>query len=400
MEVNKKAILYCAVVLLIAVAFVMVGCTPQESNGEDNGEGEANGEYPYPIPENIVLTSYGIESGGYAAMSAMSEYLRQAEGVDFRIIPSGTDLGRLGPVVQGKADFALGALSSYLYCLGMFEAATPEWGPQDLRMVAMAPSETGSAFISNDPENIKTIKDLKGKRVGIVVGSPTINMHIEGTLALEGLTYDDVIAVEYPSVNDMHRGFMAGEIDATYINTSASTAREIEASRWGLHYMEMPPPGDERWELARKVHPFAFGGYLTAGAGVSKENPATGWGSVYPLFYCDASLDKGTAYHMTRMILEHNEGYGDQSDLLKPLTLENQDLFLEGCFAWHEGSIEYFKEIGLWTEEHEDANQKKIELLKEVAELWEETLNEADEQKLSGEAFTEFWHSKVWSLIQ
>jgi TRAP transporter TAXI family solute receptor len=392
--VNKKAILYCAIMVLIA--FVIIGCTPQESNGE----GEANGDHPYPLPKNIVITSYGLESGGYAAMSAMTEYFRQAEGVNSRIIPSGTDLGRLGPVVQGKADFALGALSAYLYCLGMFETATPEWGPQNLRMVAMAPSETGSAFITKDPGNIKTVKDLKGKRVGRDIGSATIALHIEGTLALEGLTYDDVIVVDYPSTNDMHRGFMAGEIDATYINTSASSAREIEASRWGLHYIEMPPPGDERWELARKVHPFAFGGYLTAGAGCSKENPVTGWGSVYPLFYCDANLDIGKAYHMTRMILEHNDGYRDQSSLLEPLTLDNQDLFMEGCFPWHEGSIEYFKEKGIWTEEHEAANQKKIEQLNDVAALWEEALLEAEENKLSGDKFLEFWHSKVMDFIQ
>lgn len=389
---NKRTV-WCAIAIVLAVLFV-VGCAPQSREEVESDE------YPYPVPQSVVITSYGIESGGYAAMSAMTEYLRQEEGVKGRIIPSGTDLGRLGPVVQGKADFALGALSAYLYCLGMFETATPEWGPQSLRMVAMAPSETGSAFITNDPENIKTIKDLKGKRVGNDIGSATISLHIEGTLALEGLTFDDVIIVDYPSTNDMHRGFMAGEIDATYINTAASTAREIEASRWGLHYIEMPPPGDERWELARKVHPFAFGGYLTAGAGCSKENPVTGWGSIYPLFYTDAKLEKGIAYHMTRMILEHNEGYRDQSTLLEPLTLENQDLFMEGCFPWHEGSIEYFKEIGVWTEEHDAANQKKLELLDKVAELWEETLVEAEDKKITGDNFTEFWHEKVMGLIQ
>ena len=53
-------------------------------------------------------------------------------------------------------------------------------------------------MVANDT-GVKEIKDLKGKRIGFVVGSPALNQNALAMLAFGGLTQNDVKVVEFAS---------------------------------------------------------------------------------------------------------------------------------------------------------------------------------------------------------
>ena len=61
---------------------------------------------------------------------------------------------------------------------------------------------------------MKDIKDLKGKRIGIVVGSPALNQNAYAILAFGGLTKADVKLVEFSSFGAMWKGMLNNEVDA------------------------------------------------------------------------------------------------------------------------------------------------------------------------------------------
>lgn len=388
--------------LVILYAFSLVGCG-ESNKAEPISQPEAGsdeGEFPGSVPNLMTVGTYEVEAAGYVSTSAMGEFFRGKEGVNMRLIPQGTDLGRLSPVRGGSIDFAQSGGGLYWTTLGMFEASDPSWGPQPLRLVAFGIDETGGALVTRDPENIKTIEDVKGKKIGMVAGGFGINIATEAILASGGLTWDDVVVIDYPAYTDMHRGLLAGELDVTYSNTVTPALREIEASHIGLHYVELPPPDDkEAWARAAAVAPYFFGHNLTLGAGISKENPMAGLGMPYPMFVTYPDQDKSKAYHLTRMVYEYVDEYKDLHPSLGAYAVETERLTSTG-FPWHEGAIEYFKEKGLWNEELEEYNRKAITQQEELALLWEEALDEASREKISSSDFRELWGKKLNEYLQ
>lgn len=387
-----------ALIVVVLYALSIAGCggsTEPSATVPENGE-----DFPGAVPSLITVATYEVDAAGYVATSAMGEHLRKEEGVTIRLIPQGTDLGRLAPVRGGTVDYAHSGGGLYWTTLGLFESADPSWGPQPLRLVAFAIAKAGGAFLTSDPENIKKIEDVKGKRIGAVVGGFGINQATEAMLATGDLTWDDLVVIEYPSYSDMHRGFLAGELDVTYVNTMTPTVREIEASRIGIHYVELPPPDDEEaWARCSAVAPYFFGMYLTLGAGLSEENPISGLGMPYPIFVTYPQQDKSKAYHMARLVYENVEGYKDLHPTLESYALDPEKLTCTG-FPWHEGAIEYFKEKGVWTEELEAYNQAALKQQEDLALLWEEALDKASAEKISSKDFPEFWTEKVNQYLE
>ena len=62
----------------------------------------------------------------------------------------------------------------------------------------MAVSDGTSAVATAKDANIRSLKDLKGKRVAFVKGAASLENSMRGMLAFAGLTWDDVIKVEVP----------------------------------------------------------------------------------------------------------------------------------------------------------------------------------------------------------
>ena len=62
-------------------------------------------------------------------------------------------------------------------------------------------------------------------------------------------------------------------------------------------------------------------------------------------------------------------------------------------YLWfnHEGAIKYFKEKGLWTEEHENWNENYLEELEKVSEAWKTFKERAKEEKIEDKEIHDAW---------
>ena len=65
------------------------------------------------IPETMIWSTYDVGSSGYVQASAIADAFAKKYGTRIRLLPSGTDVGRLTPLAIGRVSF--GFLANEVY---------------------------------------------------------------------------------------------------------------------------------------------------------------------------------------------------------------------------------------------------------------------------------------------
>ena len=92
-------------------------------------------------------------------------------------------MARLAPLRAKRAAMSAMGSGSYFAQEGVFEFGTKEWGPQALQLVLSTVDCNGASLGVAKDTGVTEIKQLKGKRVGCVVGSPALNQNALAVLA-------------------------------------------------------------------------------------------------------------------------------------------------------------------------------------------------------------------------
>ena len=207
------------------------------------------------LPSQMIWSAYDLGSSGYAEASGIANALQKKYPTRIRIVPSGTSIGRLLPMTTGKVRYGFLANEVYFATEATFDFAPQSWGPQDLRIVLGRPASVGLAVAKDT--GVKTIADLKGKRIGFVKGNPSVNVKNDAYLAFGGLTRKDIKEVWFGSYNAMKDAVIADQLDAFGTVTTSANVRQIEASPRGLIWPPFPADNKKGWEAMNKVISFA-----------------------------------------------------------------------------------------------------------------------------------------------
>ena len=187
-----------------------------------------------------------------------------------RVLPAGNDVARLAPLKANRAQASAMGIGTYFAQESVFEFGVKEWGPQPLRLIlAVTDCNAISLGVAKDT-GVKEIKDLKGKRVGMVVGSPALNQNAFAVMAFGGLTRNDVKLVEFSSYGAMWKGMVNNEVDAAIASTISGQVKEVETSPRGIVYPPTPAADKEGWARLNKIGPY----YLSAQDDVRRGHPA------------------------------------------------------------------------------------------------------------------------------
>lgn len=379
MKTKNRRIRFCLLVGLVGILFM-------------GGSHALAGEVP--IPKMMTWTSYDVGSSGYMMVGHISTTLFEKYGIKIRIIPAGTDIPRVYPVRLRDAEVAFHGLGSYFMQEGVEEYAANEWGPQPVRALYFA-QHAGLALATRGDSDIKTCADLKGKRVASFP-SKALTLISEGHLAFGGLTWDDVVRVETPSYGQAVRMLMAGKLDATHVNPTASLAYEMAGMPYGIHYLPAPAADKEGWARVKKVAP-AYGTFTTTiGATLSKDKPLETISYAYPIALAYDFLPDEKAYIITKLLTEAYPYYAEKHKALKAFWSLKGCLRLYDQFPvpMHKGSIRYMKELGRWTKKREAVNQERLKHQAELKKVWEAAMDEALAKKMKMKKFPEFWLKK------
>ncbi len=340
------------------------------------------------LPATMLWGVYEVGSTGYNHASAMADALQKKYQCKIRLMPSGTSIGRIMPLAAKKVSVGWLATEAYFAAEGLYDFASPEWGPQDLRTVLAHP--TAHAVIVTREGGIKTLKDLKGKRVSWIPGTPSLNVKMEAYLAFAGLTWDDVKRVEFPSYAATMRGLIEGSVDAVVGTATAGLAYELESTPNGVYYPPFPPSDKEGWARMLKIAPFLKPYKETVGAGISAKNPVDLVQYCYPIgtVYADASADY--VYNLVKALDETYPMYEKSNPNMDWWKIERGGIPPVDS-PFHEGAIKYFKEKGIWKPEHQAWNDRTLAHLKKIQKAWKDFIPVAKKQDLKGEKFEEAW---------
>jgi len=346
------------------------------------------------LPDTMVWTSYDVGSAGYAEASAIADAFGREFGTRVRIQPSGSSIGRLQPLLQGRADYAFLATEAFFVSEGAFDFATPEWGPHQLRAIAGRPA--GITLIAAGDAGIDTVEDARGKRIAFVAGNPSVNVKCEAILAFGGLTLDDVEIIMFPTYGAAMSSMTRNESDATCTTPTTSQLYELAESPRGIHYAPLEADNEAGWEQLLKVLPIMTPSDEDVAAGLPEGEIAKMAAYRYPVITTTDDRDEDDVYAFIKALDETYDLYKDGTAAMSRWALD-----MSGRPAidipFHEGAIRYLREIGVWTEEDDAWNEQRVTRLNTLSEAWAEFHDENID--MSEEDFSAAWMERRAEVV-
>ena len=320
------------------------------------------------LPGTLTVTAYETGSNAFNQAVAVGQMLKNKYGTDLRVLPAGNDVARLGPLRAGRAQASAMGVGVYYAQEGVLEFATKEWGPQSLQLLLSATTCSGQALGIAKDLGVSQVKDLKGKRMGWVVGSPAINQSLLGLIAFGGLTKADVKLVDYSSYGAMMKGLVNNEVDIIFASTISGQAKEAENSPRGIMWPPMPPSDTAGWERVQKLAPYFYPHKSTCGAGYAKGETIEVAVYPYPIFMAYASQPAELVHALTKAMIANYDSYKDAVVGVDGLEAKRQNQ--KWIVPYHPGAVRALKEAGVWTDEGQKNNDALIARQKVLAEAW------------------------------
>jgi TRAP transporter TAXI family solute receptor len=375
-------------VVLLAASLLMAACTPQQAASPTTPAPATKPAYQMPDP--VIFTSLDVGSAGYIIAASIADAIKQKQGTTVRVVPSGTDVGRLSLLTSGRAHVAFWAVGPWLAQEGVMDYAVPEGGPQTLRQIWGGKGTQGSCWVTTKSSNIKTMADIKGKKVVWIVGSPTLDLMSRSLLAFAGLTVDDIVKVEAASAGAGTRLLLDGKADAIASSTNAAFCYQLESTPQGVYFPPMPNNDNDAWARLLSTMPGLIKTKATEGPGLSEANPVDSAFMPNPTVVCVDKTSVDLVYQLTKTMAELYPVYSaSKAPGIGQFDVAN--LVLESSIPWHDGAIKYFKEIGKWTPAAQQAQDVLLARQKVLMDAWDKTSAEAAAQKVTLANFPALW---------
>jgi TRAP transporter TAXI family solute receptor len=230
--------------------------------------------------------------------------------------------------------------------------------------------------------------DLKGKRIGFVVGSPALNQNALAMLAFGGLTAKDVKIVEFASNNAMWKGAVNNDTDAMFGSTIAGPAKELQTSPRGIFWPPLPHADKAGWERVRKIGPYFTEHNATCGAGeFSKDKPIQMGTYPYPIYTVYGNQPEADVYVLTKAMIDGYDGYKDNAPGASGLAVKGQAKYW--AVPLHPGAVKALKEAGAWSDDQEKHNKALLKRQDVLIAAWGD-FNKANPSSDPAK-FTEEW---------
>ena len=246
-------------------------------------------------------------------------------------------------LAKGELEFALAnAAISYFAVRG--EGA---WqGEQPIRAVmTLAPNV--ALFITQQSSGVKTLSDLKGKRVVVGPAGAGFEYFLEPILGAHGVSYED-----FTPLNNTQAGAVDmladGSAAAAFLGGAVPTASITRASA-SQNIFFIPFDDAAKQELFEN-YPFFNAVVIPSGTYRGQDEAFNGMNVGAMHLITAANLDAETVYQFTKVL------YEQRAEVVKihpaGRAINPKNAVKDTGTPFHPGAIRYYKEAGIWQDEN------------------------------------------------
>lgn len=335
----------------------------------------------YVLPKTIYWGCRYVGGSLYTIPTTIADKIGPILGCKIRMIP-GEDTDMVNMLRIGKVQLTTFSADCYWASMGLAQYSTFALGPQPLRIIWPGiPTAGGATGLATKTSGIKTPYDLKGKRLGRVVGAAWSDQGLQASLAFANLTYNDVTVVDLSSTGGQYKALSEGKIDFCVGSVTGPGVYEAESSPYGIYIVRYPMEDKEGWKRHMKYLPYGFPGWSIKGPGIKLGEKIPTVMYPWPITNTLETQPDEFVYRICKAM------YAKMNEIVTAYE-PNEAMKVERAIVpeavimapFHSGAIKFFKEIGVWKTEHENANKKRLAHLEKVNKRWTAFVEEAEEK--------------------
>ncbi len=303
--------------------------------GDDSNESNGSGATGEGLESKIVTIATGGASGPYNIIgTTLADIYKNEYDVNSRTQTTGSSVENLNLIDQGKVEVAF-VMSDALSQAIKGEVSFKEKIESVSTIATLYPNVV--QIIAKADSGIKTIEDLKGKRVAVGDQNSGVEVNARTLLNGHGITYDD-IKVDYLGYAEAADGLSAGTIDAAFLTSGLPNASVMELSETlDITLVSIDP---EKVAEIAKEHPYFISYEIKPDVYSNKESIFTA--AVPNALVVRKDLSEDDVYKLTKTFYESLDKLVNSHQAATDISLEKGD---EGIIGeLHPGAKKYYDE--------------------------------------------------------
>lgn len=330
---------YFAILLVIVIAaFTLSSCTSGGTASNPSAPATASSTPAGQTTRLLMVT--GGTSGTYYAYGGVLANILSGKVADLEITAntSGASAANVRSLNNAEAELAIVQNDVLDYAYNGTEMLAADGAMPTLRTIATLYPEV-IQVVATTQSGIKTIADLKGKRVCVGDAGSGTEANARQVLEAYGLSFDD-IKVEHLSFGDAATAMQNGNLDASF--TSAGVPNPaITELKSTVDIVLVPIDGAEAATLMEKYSYYSAYEIADDAYGV----PGVSTVSILATLACTENLSEDLVYEITKALIESQPEIAAAHAKGAELSLESA---VQGVsIPFHPGAEKYYQEKGL-----------------------------------------------------
>jgi len=289
-------------------------------------------------PAFINILTGGTSGVYYPIGVGLSQiYSNGIEGSKTSVQATKASVENLNLLEQGRGELAFALADSVADAWNGDEEAGFKKPLKKLRAIAST-YPNYIQIVASDESGIKTLADLKGKRISVGAAKSGTELNARAIFAAAGLKYEDMGKVEYLPYAESVELIKNRQLDATLQSSGLGMAaiRDL-ASTMKISFVAIPS------EVVAKIgNPAYQAGMIPAGTydGQDADVPTV---AVANILVSQEKVSNDVAYQMTKLMFENLKRLSTSHSAAKDITLESATKNLP--IPLHPGAEKYYKEV-------------------------------------------------------
>jgi TRAP transporter TAXI family solute receptor len=334
MKKNKVLAILSSMLLVLTIS----ACGGQTTNAPQAG-GSGGSAAGGGAEQKFLTIATGGSSGPYYTLGgAMAKIYKDKLGYNASVQSTGASVENINLLKAKKADvaFVMSDVTTFAYA---GEENFKEGGAiKDLRAMAGLYLNYVQIVTLKD-RNIKSVADLKGKRVGVGAPNSGVEVNARMVLAGHGITYDDIKA-DYLSYAEAIEQLKNNAIDAAFVTSGLPNSTVIDLST--TKDVEIVPIKGEDVEKMKQQYPFFVSAEIPAG--LYKNDQPIQTAAIRNILLVRNDLSDDQVYKLTKTFFDEMEALRAAHSAAKEIDVKEAGKNL--VVPLHPGAEKYYKEVG------------------------------------------------------